>query len=105
MLQQDPAIERWNIMVRMTVHGPCPLSELVLSQREDAYKHFRWTPHTTKVAVISLVVIPASLFYVFNSTHVRLIISEPFPLAYDLNLQLKWNWAAKRKGESLKRET
>ena len=87
--------------------GPWALvtSKHTLSQREDAYKHFRWTPHTTKVAVVSLIVIPASLFYVFNSTHVRVIISEPFLLTYDLKLQLKWNWTAKRKGESLKRET
>lgn len=84
--------------------APITLSKAVISQREDAYKHFRWTPRTAKVAMISLAVIPAGFFYVFNSTHVRRIILRPLMFAHDAKLQLKWDWTAKGKGESLKRE-
>jgi len=68
-VKQDPAIEKWNNM------------------REDAYQRFRFTPRTTRVAIIGFILVPGALLYYCNQTHTR------------------WDWTGKRKGESLKRET
>ncbi|KAG2146967.1 uncharacterized protein EDB93DRAFT_1148298 [Suillus bovinus] len=64
-LKVDPAIERWNRM------------------REDAYKHFRFTPRTTWVTMCGFVLVPGAIYYLASKTH------------------LKWKWAGKRKGEAL----
>ncbi|KAJ8583546.1 hypothetical protein M405DRAFT_866952 [Rhizopogon salebrosus TDB-379] len=66
-LKLDPAIERWNRM------------------REDAYKHFKFTPRTTRVAIYGFVLVPGAIYYLASQTH------------------LKWSWAGKRKGEALAR--
>ncbi|KIM80907.1 hypothetical protein PILCRDRAFT_9322 [Piloderma croceum F 1598] len=68
-VKQDPAIENWNNM------------------RENAYQRFRFTSRTTRVVLISCILIPGALLYFSNATHMR------------------WDWTGKRKGESLKRES
>jgi hypothetical protein len=35
---------------------------LTYSQREDVYMHFRWTPRTTRIAFIGVVLVPASVY-------------------------------------------
>lgn len=58
---------------------------LILSiQREDAFKHFRWTPRTSRVAIVGFIVIPGALFYYSNSTFVRLSVFSPI----EINLKL-----------------
>ncbi|KAJ8584552.1 hypothetical protein M405DRAFT_710994, partial [Rhizopogon salebrosus TDB-379] len=50
-----PAIERWNRL------------------REDAYKHFRFTPRTTvtQVAMYGLVLVLGAIYHLASQTHVR----------------------------------
>ncbi|KAG9318374.1 hypothetical protein JVU11DRAFT_464 [Chiua virens] len=64
-LKIDPAIERWNRM------------------REDAYKHFRFTPRTTLISLTGFVFVPGAIYYLASQTH------------------LKYKWTGKRKGEAL----
>jgi len=63
----DPAIERWNNM------------------RENAYKHFRFTPRTTWQSLCGLVLIPGAIFYLAS------------------NQDMKWSWSGKLKNQSLAR--
>ncbi|EGO21761.1 hypothetical protein SERLADRAFT_372407 [Serpula lacrymans var. lacrymans S7.9] len=65
MAAQNPGIERWNRM------------------REDAYKHFRFTPRTTWIAMCGFVFVPGAIYYVASQTH------------------LQWNWSGKRKDQAL----
>jgi hypothetical protein len=51
--------------------------------REDVYLHFKWTPRTTRIAVLSFIAIPTALYYATAKT------------------DAKWSWSGKRKGESL----
>jgi len=66
-VKHDPAIERWNAM------------------RENAYKHFRFTPRTTIQSLCGLVVVPGVVLYIASQTN------------------LKWEWRGKLKTESLSR--
>ncbi|EGN96224.1 hypothetical protein SERLA73DRAFT_59380 [Serpula lacrymans var. lacrymans S7.3] len=52
-------------------------------QREDAYKHFRFTPRTTWIAMCGFVFVPGAIYYVASQTH------------------LQWNWSGKRKDQAL----
>jgi len=64
-----------------------PAIEKWNNMREDAYQQFRFTSRNTRLALVGLLLVPGALFYFSNTTHMR------------------WDWTAKRKGESLKRET
>ncbi|GBE82597.1 predicted protein [Sparassis crispa] len=65
--KHDPAIERWN------------------SMRENAYKHFRFTPRTTWQSVCGLLLVPGAVLYL---------------AAHE---DCKWSWMGKLKNESLAR--
>ena len=43
----------------------CEISKYLFIQRENAHLNFRWTTRTTRSAVLSLVVIPLGVYYVF----------------------------------------
>jgi hypothetical protein len=45
-------------------------------QRENAYQRFRFTSRTTRVVLISCMLIPGALLYFSNATHVRSITSN-----------------------------
>ncbi|KAH7889807.1 hypothetical protein F5I97DRAFT_1847484 [Phlebopus sp. FC_14] len=64
-MKVDPAIERWNRM------------------REDAYKHFRFTPQNLLFAFSGFVLVPGAMYYLASQTH------------------LKYRWTGKRKDEAL----
>ncbi|EPQ58482.1 hypothetical protein GLOTRDRAFT_126980 [Gloeophyllum trabeum ATCC 11539] len=66
MVKHDPAIEKWN------------------SMRENAYKHFRFTPRNTFIALVGVVIVPGAVLYLASQT------------------DNKWNFNGKRKGESLR---
>ncbi|CAL1703719.1 unnamed protein product [Somion occarium] len=63
-IKKDPAIERW------------------VEMKENVYKHFRFTPRTTVIAILGILVWPGAVFYL--SKHQG----------------EKWSWRGKRK-ESL----
>ncbi|KAF8580699.1 hypothetical protein K439DRAFT_1356393, partial [Ramaria rubella] len=60
-----------------------PAIERWYQMREDMYKHFRFTRSATRTGLVLMVIIPGLLGWA-ASRH-----------------DLKWNWTAKRKGESL----
>jgi len=64
-----------------------PAVERWYQMREDMYKNFRFTRSATRTSVILMVVIPGMLGW------------------FATRQDLKWNWVAKRKGESLLRQT
>ncbi|KAI0317769.1 hypothetical protein OF83DRAFT_1171722 [Amylostereum chailletii] len=53
--------------------------------REDAYRHFRFTNKATWLALAGLVIVPSAIYTLASSE------------------DNKWNWTAKRKGQSLYR--
>jgi len=57
------------------------------SQREDAYKHFRFTPRTTIVSLMGFVFVPGAIYYLSTQT------------------TNKWSWAGKRKDQALTKES
>jgi hypothetical protein len=70
-----------------------------ISQRESYYKNFRFTPRAGVVAGLGMVVIPAGFYYLFSQTTVRPSSLRSLPPL--THTQLKFDWTAKRKGESL----
>ncbi|KAH8102848.1 hypothetical protein BXZ70DRAFT_1006039 [Cristinia sonorae] len=54
------------------------------NMRENVYKHFRFTPRAAVTSIIGLVAFPLAIYAVTSST------------------DLRWNWVAKRKDETLK---
>ncbi|EIW85283.1 hypothetical protein CONPUDRAFT_150105 [Coniophora puteana RWD-64-598 SS2] len=68
-IKLDPAVERWNRM------------------REDAYKHFRFTPRTTFVSLMGFVFVPGAIYYLSTQT------------------TNKWSWAGKRKDQALAKQS
>ena len=40
-------------------------------QREDVYKHFKFTPRTAVISIVGLFVFPASVYWVAANTDVR----------------------------------
>ncbi|KAJ7098161.1 hypothetical protein B0H15DRAFT_824384 [Mycena belliarum] len=76
----DAAIERQSLM------------------RENQYKHFRWTNTTVRTSFWGALVFPIGLFLVFHATQVR----GPTPsAARPYSSQNKWEWAGKRRDQSL----
>ncbi|EIN07566.1 hypothetical protein PUNSTDRAFT_135092 [Punctularia strigosozonata HHB-11173 SS5] len=74
----------------MAGHGPPtlrhdPAIDRWNSMRENVYLHYKWTPRATRTVLIGAVVIPTLLYYTLS------------------NQDTKWQWTAKRKGESLAR--
>ncbi|KAF8892695.1 hypothetical protein BD779DRAFT_1205329 [Infundibulicybe gibba] len=68
----------------MAGHGAeDPAIERFNRMREEAYKNFRWTRQTTRTALLGFIIVPGVIYYFSNQYH------------------MKWDWVAKRKGESL----
>lgn len=56
-------------MVRsFQVSGDCVQTAI---QREDAYKHFRFTRRTTLISLTGFVFVPGAIYYLASQTQVR----------------------------------
>ncbi|TCD59818.1 hypothetical protein EIP91_011397 [Steccherinum ochraceum] len=64
---------------------PDPAIERMNTMREDVYKHFRFTPRAAIISIIGVVAFPAAIYFLTSST------------------DLRYNWIAKRKDESLRK--
>jgi hypothetical protein len=74
------------------------------SQREDIYKGFRFTPYATRRVLLWGVAVPALTLYLVYDNMVSLQALWVTDLGRILTaLQWKWNFTAKKHGESLKR--
>ncbi|KAF8328938.1 uncharacterized protein EI90DRAFT_3125718 [Cantharellus anzutake] len=84
---QNPAIERW------------------VSMRENVYQHFRFTPVKTRQVVGLMVIVPAFCGLLAYATDVCAftIFERGRRAQYDTLFQNKFDWAGKKKNDSLLR--
>jgi hypothetical protein len=69
-------------------------------QREDVYKHFRFTSRASWLSLTGLVLVPGAILYLSARQDVR-FLSVTVRIETNNFMQLKWKWTGKQRGESL----
>jgi hypothetical protein len=71
-------------------------------QREDVYKHFRFTRRTTLISLTGFVFVPGAIYYLASQTHVSALVYQALICLTSLHtIQLKYKWTGRRKDEAL----
>jgi hypothetical protein len=76
LLQNDPAVDRWNRMVSEQYQERFKRIIITHFQREDVYKHFRFTSRASWISLTGLVLVPGALLYLSAQQDVRLSITS-----------------------------
>jgi hypothetical protein len=66
-------------------HSFCPqpaTPSQACSQREDVYKHFRFTPRTTRIVLFGFLFVPSAILYTSAMTDVRSIACRATPCTH-----------------------
>lgn len=72
--KHDPAVERWNSMVRLSCASSfCLFIHVFPSyQRENVWRYFKFTRQTTKVSLIGMIVFPGTIYAISTLSIVSL---------------------------------